>query len=183
MKRDVHDYVILLTQQVLTSKQAVLAASIKEGATEMERTVDHIESLLKYVKLAKENGMVLDENNKSRIVNAFDRVVELSAAIQYVTMYEISTSELKETIKRINALLKQLEKDIKSARDYYDGCLRSGSWNLFSDLSFNDMIAVFEKCCRHYRGFFEKYVKVLHEPQPRGKKKDPVDAGPNQNPA
>lgn len=184
MKRDIHDYIILLTQQGLTSKQAVLAASIKDGATEMERAVDHVESLLKFVRLAKENGMVLDDNNKSKIICAFDRIVELSIAVQYVTMYEISPSELKETIKRICGLIKQLEKDIKTARDYYDGCLKSGSWNLFSDLSFKDLISVFEKCSRHYKGFVDKYVKGLHEPQSRKKKEvqEPTAGSPNPNP-
>jgi Na+/phosphate symporter len=156
MKRDIRDYVSLLAQQQLTTKQSVEITTILEGASELERVGDHLESMLKYVLLAtKEKVMVLDNNNRSKIEHIINRCVELSNLIQECNSPEIISS--------ITSLIKQIEKDTKAAREYYIGCLRSGSWNLFSDMSFIEFITIMEKYTRHCRSFTGKYLKQLHE--------------------
>ena len=163
IKHDVRDYVALLAQQRLTTKQSVEITTILEGASELERVGDHIESMLKYVLLAtKEKVMVLDDNNKTRIIHIINRCVELGNLIQEGVNHNDG-----ETINKIFNLIKQIEKDTKAARDYYIGCLRSGSWNLFSDMSFVEFIAIMEKYTRHCRSFTAKYLKQLHEMEHR----------------
>ena len=156
MKRDIRDYVSLLAQQQLTTKQSVEITSILEGASELERVGDHLESMLKYVLLAtKEKVMVLDANNRSKIEYIINHCVELGNLIQQCNG--------SEAIGNITSLIKQIEKETKTAREYYIGCLRSGSWNLFSDMSFVEFITIMEKYTRHCRSFTGKYLKQLHE--------------------
>ena len=179
IKHDVRDYVALLAQQQLTTKQSVEVTTILEGASELERVGDHIESMLKYVLLAtKEKVMVLDDNNKARIEHIIVRCVELGNLIQ-----ECVNNNTGETIGKISILIKQIEKDVKTARDYYTGCLRSGSWNLFSDMSFVEFINIMEKYTRHCRSFTAKYLKQLHEMENKNKYKfieKPVETKPEE---
>jgi len=157
IKHDIRDYMTLLSRHQVSAKQSIEIAAILEGASELERVGDHVESMIKYVNLAKEKTMVLDDNNRSRIEAIMARCIELAVTIQECV------GNSAQDVSKVTLLIKQLEKDIKTARDYYMGCLKSGSWNVLSDMSFSEFITIMEKFVRHCRSFTGKYLKQLHE--------------------
>lgn len=154
IKRDLHDYIVLLAQSDLTSKQAFEAKTALEAAADVERVADHIESMLKYVQLAHERVIVFDQNNKSRIIGALDKAVQLADLV-----YKHSNNRDQEKINEIVETNQKLLRSLRTARQYYDKCLRSGSWNLFSDLSLLELVTAIERYSRHYKGFVDKYLK------------------------
>jgi len=156
IKKDIRDYITLLSQRQVSNKQSVELTIILEGASELERIADHIESMVHFVHLTKERIMILDNNNKSKVEHITKQCIELLGLI-----VDGVKENSHEKIAKINSLVKQMEKDIRESRDYYTDCLRSGSWNLFSDLSFMELLAIIEKFSRHCRGFSTKYLKVL----------------------
>lgn len=156
IKKDLHDYIVLLSQGSLTSKQATEARTILEGASDLERMADHVETMLSFVRLKKEGTMVLDANNTSRVIGLIDKAVELASLIQ--SCVEHNATGTRESII---ALAKDINGDIKTARAYYNDCLRRGSWNLFSDLAFMELITALEKFCVHSLSFVSQYVGEL----------------------
>ena len=179
IKRDIRDYLTLLSLHHPTTKQSIEITTLLEGASEIERVADHFEKMSNFTRLIKEKVMVLDTNNRSRVAHIVMRAVELISLI-----YDSLGNPSNEAINKINNLEKQLEKDIKAAKDYYTDCLRRGSWNLFSDLSFMELLSVSEKICRHCRSFTIKYIKPLYQHSTAKYKfvaKDKPEQGTNSN--
>lgn len=152
LKRDIQDYLVLLTQEKVTSKQGIEIEKALEASSELERVGDHIESMLWFARLVHEGTMVLDDNNRSRIQDSIDSVVRLSDLVKDWC-----------SVDRIIFTATQVRRHTKVARDYYDGCINGGSWNLISDLSFKELIVSVEKLRHHYLDFAKYYYKWLEE--------------------
>ena len=124
----------------------------------MERVADHIESMIKFVDLANEKTMILDENNRSHILPLLDNAAELILLIQ-------QHSGLKGDITKIaieaNMLGQKIEQNLAMTKRYYDHCISSGSWNLPSDLSFIELVTHLEKFYGHCYRFISKYINPI----------------------
>lgn len=158
MKKDVHDFLILLTQQKPTSTQAREITLILTGSSAMERVADHIESMIKFVDLVNEKTMILDDNNKSRIIPLLDNAAEL---IQLIQQHSGLKGDITKIAIEANMLGQKIEQNLITTKRYYDHCISSGSWNLPSDLSFIELVTHLEKFYGHCYRFISKYINPV----------------------